>query len=1007
MADHVLSTRVTLSGGGASGYGSAPVPTADEITNAQAAIDAMTTDIDTLLTADLTVYLVPDSFFTANGWGAPGASKAWGFTPVAGKAFVSNALGLTKQFYTILHEIGHSIDSYKGVVNHAKHATIGALMRPAPDQTVSGWWGRGYRDSPSENFADSIPRAFAGTGDVAKYYTRPIPSSSYAAFRTAVSGGTAPAATTLAANSLAGATNIKVVAVTGFSVGDWLSVAGSEVRQITIVGTTGSGGTGITLATALTSAHSSGDAVVETSEPPPPSSGDIDAVVVRNTPNGQSASYTFTGLDAGTTGTVKMRFFDGTVWGAWSDDVLVSNAGTFAVTQMTATPGTLTPDLGASLVGPATYNGTAVYIIGYAIQVYQNTSGGQVLKWDANVTLSSGTVRRVTPAYGGDPLTWGQSYTVKWYLRVGYLSASGPFFVTSAPPPGQGLATFNFTPLQDTGPTITYSGNPINLSFKIDTLTPTFRLAPASGNIDEAELRIWNEAGTTLLYDSGVLSFSAAGHKDVTVPAARLTWGINVKIDGAVRASGDTDLGNFNDTKFDAHINAQPGAPSPLTLESDTGQVVGPSNDPTTIYKLVGRTDNVWITTDDTPTAVFPYRDLDLDLGYTDPAARREIELLDTSDVDIGASPYVITSSITDDWTIPSSLLTAETQFKTRARYDDDADVRSAFSDFMFIEYSVPPDITDVDPADGDVVTDPTPTFSWTYTSGTKTQAAYQLVLAIDETEIYDSGFTLDPTPSVDVPIGILDTDQTVVYTLTVYDTDGLYDQEIGTFTTTFTAPDALTGLTLTPDTTLDAIVVAWDQSLVDPDEFYAYFVYVKLPGKDFRLAATITEQDTFTYNLYAAAHNRETIVRISESNGFGESEFTEDSATLGGEEGTVDYIPGYNLVRPDQIVDLRYAFASPGDTQTDLEVFTPPRRGEKVVLNWGTGGYEHSLTFFAADREIVDTLRGWKQNGTVSIEKSEYGAVRYVLVTGVTDGDKSAGWEVTATLLEQLPVEF
>jgi hypothetical protein len=74
------------------------------------------------------------------------------------------------------------------------------------------------------------------------------------------------ASTTLAALSNAGATNIKVTAVTGMTAGDVLQIGAAgarEFRSIVTVGTAGSGGTGIDLDVALTKAHANLDPVVE------------------------------------------------------------------------------------------------------------------------------------------------------------------------------------------------------------------------------------------------------------------------------------------------------------------------------------------------------------------------------------------------------------------------------------------------------------------------------------------------------------------------------------------------------------------------------------------------------------------------------------------------------------------------------------------------------------------------------------------------------------------------
>jgi len=73
---------------------------------------------------------------------------------------------------------------------------------------------------------------------------------------------TPAASTTMAANSAAAATNIKVTAVTGFAPGQYLTLETAgfyESRVIATVGTAGSGGTGITVTEGYTYAHTSGD----------------------------------------------------------------------------------------------------------------------------------------------------------------------------------------------------------------------------------------------------------------------------------------------------------------------------------------------------------------------------------------------------------------------------------------------------------------------------------------------------------------------------------------------------------------------------------------------------------------------------------------------------------------------------------------------------------------------------------------------------------------------------
>jgi len=93
-----------------------------------------------------------------------------------------------------------------------------------------------------------------------------IPGSISTATATTDAGG--GGSTTLAADAAIGATNIKATAVLNFAVGDWvrINVAGAlaEYRQLTAVGTAGSGGTGLDFRDPLKKAHLSGVALVET-----------------------------------------------------------------------------------------------------------------------------------------------------------------------------------------------------------------------------------------------------------------------------------------------------------------------------------------------------------------------------------------------------------------------------------------------------------------------------------------------------------------------------------------------------------------------------------------------------------------------------------------------------------------------------------------------------------------------------------------------------------------------
>jgi hypothetical protein len=72
------------------------------------------------------------------------------------------------------------------------------------------------------------------------------------------------ASSTLAANSVAGASNIKVAAITGLVAGQDMTITSAgvpETRRIVTVGTAGAGGSGVDVAYGYTAAHTSGDAL--------------------------------------------------------------------------------------------------------------------------------------------------------------------------------------------------------------------------------------------------------------------------------------------------------------------------------------------------------------------------------------------------------------------------------------------------------------------------------------------------------------------------------------------------------------------------------------------------------------------------------------------------------------------------------------------------------------------------------------------------------------------------
>jgi hypothetical protein len=230
------------------------------------AITKMTTSIDTFFPGGR----VDIAFLPAKQIGGGGG---WGFTyPNNRLCTVNSELKTKAQIeYTVLHELSHVADP--DMLNHAAKVTLAGLMSPAVT-TSAGFWSAGsIHNAPAEAAANTFPQAFAGMSAVAGgFYTRTIASGSFGTYRTTYLGSAAPTAMTLAAAASAGDTVLKYSgATTGLTVGDYLLVGTgghSEITQISVIGTSGSGGSGFTVSPAMTYNHASGATLVETSGQP-------------------------------------------------------------------------------------------------------------------------------------------------------------------------------------------------------------------------------------------------------------------------------------------------------------------------------------------------------------------------------------------------------------------------------------------------------------------------------------------------------------------------------------------------------------------------------------------------------------------------------------------------------------------------------------------------------------------------------------------------------------------
>jgi hypothetical protein len=195
--------------------------------------------------------------------------------------------------------------------------------------------------------------------------------------------------------------------------------------------------------------------------------------------------------------------------------------------------------------------------------------------------------------------------------------------------------------------------------------------------------------------------------------------------------------------------------------------------------------------------------------------------------------------------TVPTGHLANESSYDWRVRYRDAASPSSTFgpwSSWATFKVSQPPVVTPTAPANAAVVTDPTPAYTWTFSSpGGKAQASayvslYEVVAGQDQ--LVDVYPIAGPGLSKTQPAFILRTGRTYAWTVTALDTDGLATTSSRrTFTTTFTQPATPTGLAVAIDVDKSAANLSWTGPLGALEEWR---VYRKPTGGDVtRISAT------------------------------------------------------------------------------------------------------------------------------------------------------------------------
>lgn len=648
-------------------------------------------------------------------------------------------------------------------------------------------------------------------------------------------------------------------------------------------------------------------------------------------------------------------------WSPWSplaDAQFIPDSPPSAPTNLAVDQTTVDPTFSGTIVDPDGDDLGAVRIL-----VYQDTALGAVLMWDSGWATSGGT--RFAVNYGGLPLTVGERF--RWAAQVrDEWGGEGPL-----------SAYQTWTVAAITGPD---AMSPIDVEMLQDSITPTLTIGH-SANFDAYELEVGRFAdGSGLVWDVGVTAIASTGSTGVVYAGTVLTWGRTYYWRAKVRVAGTT----WTEWSpwYPFYVDALPVAP--------VGSVDG------SVDSGLGTYGPYHTITTATATLRFPFSDPDVGKGYAEAPTRREIEIVRADTLAaFGASPYVITSGITD--TMVTGTLTAELTYKARARYDDGSGQRSPWSEWLFFKRSVAPVAAAGTAVDA---TDANPLLDWTFTSSPgKAQAGFRakVFANVSGNLVVDSGFVASAVTEYEVPGEILANATAYRWQVTVYDTDlltGVYNSSA--WTTAFTTPDELTNLVATGDAGDSSVLLAWDASTTNPDadHFWRYYIYRLDPATGtYERIGSVDDIATPTFTDLEAPHGGSTYA-VTVSNGFAESDFVTVVVTL----------------------DLRWWLSDPNDASLRFEVryvsgwrarnaaqqdaFEPLGRDVPVVVSGAllapAGSFNVFLTY--EDAGILDLLRRAAKVSPYVVLKDPFGDT-YRMRLGSIDQDRGAAGAQTLTV--------
>ncbi len=512
--------------------------------------------------------------------------------------------------------------------------------------------------------------------------------------------------------------------------------------------------------------------------------------------------YAGTALAFGTTYLWQTRLISNGVggFGDWSPLVPFTTPADATVPTLTATPATngrvtsLTPTL----------TGTrATTFTNYQIEVYPSTATSTNLGtpiWDSTNT-SQAAATSFNRVYSGTALVWNTSY--KWRARVGSPTLGSWTGLTTLTTDAAGV------------PSLTA---PTNGQW-ITTLTPTMTGTAAAGDsITAYRIRLYDAAGTTLIWDSGDIAQTSASTFSKVYNGPALVGGVNYQWEARyTKSTGPT--GPYS-ARFIFHPNAAPTVPTGLV--PTPGFVNSGNLLPTFKANFEDPDKN---SQGDTPTSWV----IEIRNNATD--AVIQTKTLSTG-LTAGQNVYVWGTNTGG----ADTALAYNTVYKWRTWFVDSKSATGAASSYQTFSNGQPPTATITAPTNGSNINTTRPTVTWTYSDpGSLTQGKIRITVTrvSNGVKVYDSGEKVQSTTSFQIPTGYL-TANTEDYTiaLNAFNSGGLQSATSSvTVSLQLAAPPKINGLSATVEPEQSKITLDWDASSLAAN-FVTYVIYRRPIGE-------------------------------------------------------------------------------------------------------------------------------------------------------------------------------